>query len=182
MLDRCLVLTRRALFIGRFQPFHLGHLHAIDHILRQYEEVVIVVAAAQYSYTVDNPFTAGERVEMIKLGIEDLYFRTYIIPVDNVPSNYEWPRHVLAYVPRVNAVFSNNEFVRFLFRDYGLEVYETPLLPGISGTAVRKAIAEGLEWKNMVPKKVALFIEEINGVERIKALWKLKPRMTGERI
>lgn len=175
-------MVSRALFIGRFQPFHKGHLHAIKYILDRYDEVVIVIAAAQYSYTTENPFTAGERVEMIRLGIEDLYARTYIVPVDNVPNNYEWPRHVLSYTPRVKVVFSNNEFVRTLFGAYGLDVYETPLLPGISGAVVRKAIGEGFEWKHLVPEKVVKFIEEVRGVERVRLLWKLKTSMPGERF
>ncbi|MEM2571402.1 MAG: adenylyltransferase/cytidyltransferase family protein, partial [Thermoproteota archaeon] len=46
---------RRALFIGRFQPFHKGHLYSVKHILKEFDEVVVTIAAAQYSYTIDNP-------------------------------------------------------------------------------------------------------------------------------
>ena len=42
----------RAALIGRFQPFHNGHLYAIKYILSEFDEVAIVIAAAQYSYTV----------------------------------------------------------------------------------------------------------------------------------
>lgn len=172
----------RALFIGRFQPFHNGHLHAVKHILRRHSEVVIVIAAAQYNYTIDNPFTAGERAEMIKLGLGELYSRTYIIPIDNIPSNYEWPRHVLSYTPRVEVVYTNNEFVKLLFELYRLPVESTPLLPGVNGTLVRKAIIEGREWRIMVPESVAEFIEEINGLERIRSLWRLGTRVQDERF
>ena len=175
-------MARRALFVGRFQPFHNGHLHAIKYILEEFEEVVVVVAAAQYNYTVENPFTAGERVEMVKRGLGDLYERTYVIPVDNVADNYEWPLHVLSRTPRVHVVFSNNEFVRALFKAHGLEVRETPLLPGVSGSTVRRAIAEGKEWRHMVPTHVAAFIEEVGGVERIRMLWRLGTSVPGERF
>ena len=172
----------RALLIGRFQPFHNGHLYSLKYILSEVDEVVIVVAAAQYSYTLDNPFTAGERIEMIKAGIGEFYDRVYIVPVDNVPSNFEWPRHVLNYVPRADIVYSNNEFVRLLFRDYGLEARETPLLPGVSGSIVRKLIAENGDWRNLVPRQVAKIIDDIGGVERIKTLWRLRVRIRGERF
>lgn len=171
----------RGLFIGRFQPFHKGHLHSLQHILQEVDEVVVVVAAAQYSYTVENPFTAGERIEMIKLGARDLYDKLFIIPVDNVPSNYMWPKHVLSYVPRVDVVYSNNEMVQLLFREYSMEVKATPILPGVSGSLVRKLIAENGEWRDLVPVAVAEFIERIGGVERIKSLWRIKARLPGER-
>lgn len=174
--------VHRALFIGRFQPFHNGHLHAVRYILGQYDEVVIAVAAAQYNYTLENPFTAGERIEMIKLGLGELYSRCYVIPVDNTPSNYEWPYHVLNYTPRIHMVFSNNEFVKKLFEIHGFETRNTPILPGVSGSLIRRNMVEGLEWRNMVPSKVVDFIEEINGVERIKILHRMQIRFQGERL
>ncbi|MEM3816353.1 MAG: adenylyltransferase/cytidyltransferase family protein, partial [Candidatus Bathyarchaeia archaeon] len=33
----------RALYVGRFQPFHLGHLEAVRYILNNAAELVIVV-------------------------------------------------------------------------------------------------------------------------------------------
>lgn len=174
--------VKRALFIGRFQPFHNGHLYAVDYILREFDEVVLVVAAAQYNYTFDNPFTAGERVEMIKRGLGELYSRSFIIPVDNVPSNYSWPRRVLEYSPRVDAVFSNNRFVHELFKAHGYAVRNTPVLPSVSGSVVRSLMVQGGDWKSMVPARVSEFIEEINGVERVRFLWELSVRYPGERF
>ena len=55
----------RALFVGRFQPFHYGHLHAVESILKENDELLLVVGSAQMSHEPDNPFTAGERIEMI---------------------------------------------------------------------------------------------------------------------
>jgi nicotinamide-nucleotide adenylyltransferase len=173
---------RRALFVGRFQPFHIGHLKSVEHILGLFDEVVVVVAAAQYSFTMENPFTAGERIEMIKRGLGELYRRAYIVPVDNIPSNFEWPRHVLNYAPRAEAVFSNNRFVRLLFENYGLKTYETPRVEGVSGSIVRKLMAEGGEWRRLVPEPVAEFIECIGGVERVRALYSLGVSMRGERF
>ncbi|RLF01945.1 MAG: nicotinamide-nucleotide adenylyltransferase, partial [Thermoprotei archaeon] len=55
----------RGLFVGRFQPFHLGHLKALRWILEREDEVIICIGSAQYSHSLRNPFTVGERVEMI---------------------------------------------------------------------------------------------------------------------
>ncbi|MEM2975778.1 MAG: adenylyltransferase/cytidyltransferase family protein, partial [Candidatus Bathyarchaeia archaeon] len=48
---------KRGLFVGRFQPFHLGHLTAVKNILKSVDELVIIVGSAQYSHRLDNPFT-----------------------------------------------------------------------------------------------------------------------------
>ncbi|MBV9668355.1 MAG: adenylyltransferase/cytidyltransferase family protein, partial [Nitrososphaeraceae archaeon] len=56
----------RGLFVGRFQPFHLGHLATIKFALSHIEELVVVIGSAQKSHEIRNPFTAGERIQMIK--------------------------------------------------------------------------------------------------------------------
>ncbi|NTV27538.1 MAG: adenylyltransferase/cytidyltransferase family protein, partial [Methanothrix sp.] len=55
----------RGLYIGRFQPYHLGHQAVLDRIAEEMEEIVIVIGSAQESHTSENPFTAGERMDMI---------------------------------------------------------------------------------------------------------------------
>jgi len=50
-------MVKRGLFVGRFQPFHLGHLGVVKDILNEVDELVIVVGSAQYSHRIDNPFT-----------------------------------------------------------------------------------------------------------------------------
>src|SRR3970040_1541422 len=57
-----MAMPGRALWIGRFQPFHLGHLSMAKRILAEVDELVIGIGSAQYSHTPENPFTAGERL------------------------------------------------------------------------------------------------------------------------
>ena len=56
----------KALFIGRFQPFHKGHLKVIKDIIKKDYRVIIGIGSSQYSHTVDNPFTSDERKKMIQ--------------------------------------------------------------------------------------------------------------------
>jgi nicotinamide-nucleotide adenylyltransferase len=44
----------KALFIGRFQPLHLGHLDALKQISK--EEIIIGIGSSQYSGTKENPY------------------------------------------------------------------------------------------------------------------------------
>ena len=59
----------RGLMMGRFQPFHLGHLDLVRQILKQCDEIVIAVTSSQFNYLEKDPFTAGERIE------DPLYYR-----------------------------------------------------------------------------------------------------------
>lgn len=54
-----------AVFIGRFQPFHNGHLTVVKEALRQAKRVLILIGSANMPRTVRNPFTWEERCEMI---------------------------------------------------------------------------------------------------------------------
>ena len=64
-------MVTRGLFVGRFQPFHLGHLAAIKYVLKKVDELVIVIGSAQYSHRRNNPFTAGERLVMVRKALEE---------------------------------------------------------------------------------------------------------------
>ena len=55
---------KKALFIGRFQPFHQGHLDAIKQISE--DEIIIGIGSSQYSKTDDNPYSFEERQKMIE--------------------------------------------------------------------------------------------------------------------
>ncbi len=47
----------RGLYIGRFQPYHLGHQAVLEKIAEEVDEIVIVIGSAQESHTAENPFT-----------------------------------------------------------------------------------------------------------------------------
>ena len=56
----------RGILIGRMQPVHKGHMQVINKILEEVDEIIIGIGSAQLSYELKNPFTAGERVIMLK--------------------------------------------------------------------------------------------------------------------
>ena len=61
----------RGLMMGRFQPFHLGHLELVKQILSECDEVIIALTGSQFNYIQKDPFTAGERIEMIHQSLKD---------------------------------------------------------------------------------------------------------------
>ena len=64
-IDWLVVIVERALFIGRFQPPHLGHLKLIEYALDQVDELVILIAAAQVSHTIKNLNQAGVEIAIV---------------------------------------------------------------------------------------------------------------------
>lgn len=167
---------KRALFVGRFQPFHLGHLTAVKQALKENDELVIVIGSAQENYTKDNPFTVGDRLEMIAntMQHEGLRGRIFIIPVPDTQEAVLWAKRVLSYSPKLSGpAYSNNAWTKMLLEKEGLTVKPISEIKGISGTKIRELMRQGGEWKKLVPKKVAEFIEK-NGLEKtVKELSKL---------
>ena len=55
-----------AVVIGRFQPFHYGHVYNIDRGLKEAKKVLVLVGSAFNSRSPKNPFTFEEREKMIR--------------------------------------------------------------------------------------------------------------------
>ncbi|HDO19720.1 MAG TPA: nicotinamide-nucleotide adenylyltransferase [Thermoplasmatales archaeon] len=163
-----------ALFIGRFQPFHMGHLRVIKEYSLLYDKIAIGIGSSQYHHTKENPFTVEERERMIRdsLKKEEIdNYEIYCIPdIHNYP---KWVSHVESIVPEFDVVLARNPLTVKLFKDKGYKVIEPPQYYGneCSGSEIRKRIAEDEKWKHLVPDAVIKVIEEIGGVERIKRLY-----------
>jgi cytidyltransferase-like protein len=81
------------LFLGRFQPFHQGHLFLIDYIFKENYEVVICIGSAQKA----EPLTISERHERLEKQLDILGFeREKYRIVDLVDPNVMgiWPKYV----------------------------------------------------------------------------------------
>ncbi len=170
-------MVKRGLFVGRFQPIHKGHVKAISDILKQVDELVIVIGSAQYSHRADNPFTAGERMTMIRRALEDEDIppaRCWIIPVPDVHIHMIWVAEVVGYTPRFDIVFTNEPLTRRLFIEAGFKVKPVPFYKRkiYSATEIRERMLNNKSWEELVPESAAQFIKEIGGIERIQDLAK----------
>jgi len=168
-------MVKRGLFVGRFQPIHKGHMKAISDILKQVDELAIVIGSAQYSHRTDNPFTAGERITMIHKAIEsdDIPLtRCWIIPVPDIHIHMIWVAEVTGYTPKFDIVFTNEPVTRRLFTEVGFKVKPVPFHKRkiYSATEIRERMLKNKGWEELVPESVAQFIKEIQGIERIQDL------------
>ena len=169
-------MVTRGLYVGRFQPFHLGHLGAVKSVLKEVDELVIVIGSAQYSHNINNPFTAGERLVMIRQALQEAklsYSKLWIVPVPDVHLHMLWVSAVEGYTPKFNVCYSNEPLTQRLFMEAGYEVKSIPFFDRkqYMSTLIREKMLQGDDtWKNLVPNSVANFIIEIDGVNRLRDL------------
>jgi len=169
------VMVNRGLYVGRFQPFHLGHLSAIREVLKEVEELVIVIGSAQYSHNATNPFTAGERLVMIRRALREAEMddsRVWVVPVPDVHLHMLWVSALEGYTPHFDVVYSNEPLTRRLFTEAGYKVkgirfFERKIY---ASTIIREKMLKDEPWTGLVPKSVADFIAEIDGVNRLRDL------------
>ncbi len=53
-------------FIGRFQPFHIGHKFVVDEALKQAQHVVVPIGSANRSASLRDPWSFTQRAKMIE--------------------------------------------------------------------------------------------------------------------
>jgi len=166
---------RRALYVGRFQPFHLGHLKAIKDVVGKAAELVIAIGSAQYGYDPLNPFTGGERLTMIRLALNEAKVnpaKYLIVPVPDLHRPLVWVSWVVSLVGYFDVAFSNEPVTVRAFKEKGYRVEPIRLYRQelYSGSEIRRRMREDEEWRDLVPKSVASYIESLDGVARIKDL------------
>lgn len=165
-----------ALFIGRFQPFHNGHLKVITEESKKYDEIIIGIGSSQYDNTTDNPFSADERKLMIvnSMSKENIKnFKIVLIPdIHNYP---KWVKHVTSIVSDFDVVISNSDLTDRLFSEKNYTVEKTQIYcrDKYSGRQIRKKMINDEKWEDAVPSEVVKVIKNINGIERLKKLSKL---------
>ncbi|MBU0980528.1 MAG: nicotinamide-nucleotide adenylyltransferase [Nanoarchaeota archaeon] len=146
---------KRALFLGRFQPFHNGHLWAVKQTLKEFDEVIIVIGSAQQSNTEDNPLDAKARESMIRQSLKEAGISSFSIhPVDDINSDDEYVSHVESFVPKFDAVFTGNQLTEELFGK-GYDIRKLKKYRNLSATKLREMLEQGKDISEHVPPAVA---------------------------
>jgi nicotinamide-nucleotide adenylyltransferase len=163
---------KRALFLGRFQPYHNGHDAVIRRIAPETDELIIAVGSAQYSHTLRDPFTAGERIMMITRALADLSITKYVLPIEDIEQNALYVAHIARLTPPFQVVYSNNPLVIRLFEEAGIPVKQVPPVDRqhLWGTKIRELMLQGEEWRRFVPEPVCAVIDEIDGISRLRQI------------
>lgn len=136
-----------AVLIGRFQPFHNGHLALLRQALQIAQQVVVVLGSAYQARSPKNPFTWQERAQCIQLCLlAEEAARVHCVPVRDY---YDEPRWVQATLAAVHSQVPAGERVAlvghfkddsssYLARFPGWELLSLPRQGDFDGTPMRE--------------------------------------------
>jgi nicotinamide-nucleotide adenylyltransferase len=139
-----------ALFIGRFQPFHAGHLKVVKGILAKHERLIIMIGSSDKKRTSENPLDAAKRRMMIACILSNAGLRRWRIV--NMPDRRKdeiWTRRVLKH--RFDVLYSGNPQVVFLMAKAGMRIIRLRRYGRLSSSRIRADIRAGRQWKDKIP-------------------------------
>lgn len=140
--------------MGRFQPFHHGHQHAVEYALGMTARLLVGIGSSNRSGEPDNPFTATERRTMIMNSLDQkIRNRVNIYEIPDVQNHIRWMSIIRETLPEFDVIFTNDSLTARLYRREGIQVVPIPFLDrqSLSGTTIRESISSGLPWEERVP-------------------------------
>ena len=170
------VKTVRGLVMGRFQPFHLGHVDLIEQAISECDDIIIAVTSTQFNYLEKDPFTAGERIEMIYNTLREYKINAekyIVLGLENQHNVAIWPAYLRTALPSFQRAYSGNPYVSALLQDYGIEVVMPKMIKRdrFNATSIRRLMASGGDWRGAVPPAVARFLDSIGGEGRVRMIF-----------
>ncbi len=154
----------RALYLGRFQLFHKGHLECVKFMEQEpdVERIVVAICNKQYSRfdnepitrQIQNPFTFEERNELVKKSLEDISKPVEIVGIKGVPVSSIW-FNLIKYYAKPDVVYTNSMREIEVFEPGGIPTREIPdhifeALNISHGQIIREMIAAGDNWERFV--------------------------------
>ena len=168
-----------ALFIGRFQPFHLGHLDVVKQAIKENEHVIIAIGSSLSNFRPANPLTSGERIQIIKAALEEekIDYKKYsIYPVPNIENYALWVRHIELYLPSFSKIYTGSVVVKKLFEEENkhlknpYQIIEITKKQKISSTHVRTSMLQNKKWEKYVSKTVTILLKKWNIQYRLQQI------------
>ncbi|MFB6180317.1 MAG: adenylyltransferase/cytidyltransferase family protein [Candidatus Nanohalobium sp.] len=164
----------KAAFIGRFQPFHLGHKKVVEKYSKEFEEFCIVIGGSEKDRGQKNPLTGEERKKIIESCHQDT--EIYLLP--DHPSNDVWSDNLIEKTG-CNAVLTRNDYTENAVKESSdLEVINQEVFQRemYSGTEVRRRIRSGEEWRYLIPNCARNSVEKhLKKIKKTGPNYEFKP-------
>lgn len=158
----CIILNveyKIGLIIGRFQPFHRGHLYLIKKALNHIESLIIAVGSANI-YDEKNPFSFEDRKKFIMFSLKKhllLNRIKKIIPIDDYLDDDDyWLEQLKKKTGPFEVSFGNNNWVNGILEKRGLKVIKFPLYKRhkYEGVKIREEIKHSKNPEELLKKNL----------------------------
>jgi len=154
-----------ALIVGRFQPFHKGHLFLVKKALEKAEKIIIGIGSANMSDE-NNPIDYETRKKIIKaVAYKEKIFGNRlikIIPLDDFFDDKKWLENLKKLVGKFDLALGNNNWTNNLLKKAGYKVLKVDYYKRTlyEGWRIRKLIKEGKKWQDRVPKYIVSWLHD----------------------
>lgn len=179
--------VEHAVWDGRFQPFHRGHLAVIRRILDVHPGPLVVMIIqsstrdhdSAYSAQVDlhhqshrNPLSLWERFCIVRMALDAAALAQRVTVLGILRPDLYWPVTQQFYPPnRFICLTGKDEYERAkvsFWRNLGERpvVIEVPGVEGISATELRRRMRDSEGWEELLAPGTADYFRQIGGIER----------------
>jgi bifunctional NMN adenylyltransferase/nudix hydrolase len=185
-----------ALFIGRFQPFHLGHKYIINESLKQFDKVIVGIGSSNSPRTIKNPFTYNEHIHIITSTINSDKL-LFIDVDDDLYNDMGWINNIKT---KIKHIIKQGDTVTLVGHSKDKSSYYLKIFPeynnlelsnweNIDATTIREQwFTNGCTWHELVPTEVSDMFEqfsltqefyelkkEYNFIKKYKKAWETAP-------
>ncbi len=146
---------KTAVFLWRFQPFHIGHMSIVEKIFQNdFEKLLLIIGSSDKSWTDENPWTLQEREEIIRASIPlELQEKIDILWLDDVPDDDVWCENLKQLFAEEAILFTGNQWVRDICERQGITTDWIIPTIDISATKIREMIRKWedvSQWTNIL--------------------------------
>ena len=157
--------------VARWQPVHRGHTPVLHALCDRASQAHIGIGSSN-KHDLRNPFTLAETIDMIRLVLAGRENYT-LIPVPDLDDGPRWRVRVVELFGPLDLFVTDNPYVSSLLAtEYTIirpvELVAANLRIPVDGTLVRREMARGDAWRDLVPEHIAEYITARQMDERFR--------------
>jgi len=145
-----------ALLVGRFQPFHNGHLFLIKKALKKADKLIIGIGSANVTDG-NNPYSTSLRQQMIEIVAKEEKLSDKIVQIillDDFHNDKKWLDQIYKKSTKFDLVVGNNEWTNRILEKAGYPILRVGFYKRYQheGEKIRQLMKENKNWQDRVPE------------------------------
>ena len=164
------------IYIGRFQPFHLGHLHIVEKALELANNLIILCGSVGQARTLRNPWTFSERKAMIMDSLPPaIQSRVCVLPLhDHLYDEAAWVHEAQEVVATAPFAAKKMGIIGYFKDETSYYLNSFPEWPVVCVNNFHKINAEYIRYqlltKNTIPVDAVSHLVAEGALVHLKAL------------